>query len=270
MLGKLFSLLKKEFEVIEVIKQKPTARCPFQYVVKFDEKLFLVVIAKTNIQKFYLNNSLEKQKEFYDDFKDYYEFNFPIQIGEVKNFSYAIYPYIENLKWANDEKPIEILNEIYQKYAKEYNVSNELISKIEIDFLSAWPQNFHSKIKKLPLYKEYFSLLKKEKSLIIYKEHSDYAINNILYDNNKNQIYLMDFEFSKSFQMIGHDLYHYNKTLNNTYNDNNNLSKIKRSLIDNINDILDKNIMLKHKIFIKLRGLLGSVKSRLKKLRNKY
>jgi hypothetical protein len=243
MIYKLFKNLKQEFKILQVLPQKKTARCPLSIIVEVDHDKKLVVIAKTDIQKFYLKRSIEKQKEFYNDFSPYFKFNFPDKYGEIDTFSYAIYPYIENLQWVTDDRPIEIIKEVYSKYSKTYKMTQELLEKIEGDFLSSWPSKFHKKIKTSQLYKEYFKKISQENEVQICKEHCDYTVNNILTDGK--DMYLMDFEFSKSFQIIGHDEHDYKRTQALEYLQKKNYSKLKECLMDDINDSLDKRTFFK-------------------------
>ena len=240
MIYALFEHLNKDFEIIKILPQKPTARCPFSAIVAVDGEKKLVVIANTDIQKFYLKRSIEKQREFYDDFSPYFQFNFPDTFGDLNDFSYAIYPYLENVKWCKDKRPLEIVKKIYKQYAKRYIVNAELIEKIEKDFLSSWPLQFHKEIQTLPLYQKYFSELTKKKTLFVYKEHCDYTVNNVLDDGKK--LWLMDFEFSKTFQPIGHDKHDFIRTRKSKEFFLSPLVKIKEKLMDEINDLVDKNV----------------------------
>lgn len=240
MIYALFNHLNKDFEIIEILPQKPTARCPFSAVVMVDGEKKLVVIAKTDVQKFYLKRSIEKQRDFYDDFSPYFKFNFPNHKGDLNDFSYAIYPYIENLKWCRDKRPIRIIKQIYFNHAKKYKLTPEILDKIEKDFLSSWPSNFYTQIKQLPTYREYFDILSKKRTIKIYKEHCDYTVNNVL-DDGIN-LWLMDFEFSKDFQPVGHDKYDFIRTSKIRTLFLPSLAKLKEKLMDEINNILDKNL----------------------------
>lgn len=211
MLYALFKHLNKDFEIIKILPQKPTGRNPFSAIVLVGTEKKLVVIANTDVQKFYLKRSIEKQKEFYNDFSPYFKFNFPDCYGDLDDFSYAIYPYIENTKWCSDEKPINIIEKIYSAHAKKYEMTPALLKKIQADFLSAWPAEFHKQIKLLPIYKTYFKKISQKKNVLIYKEHGDYTVNNIL--NDGENLWLMDFEFAKDFQVTGCDLYDFQRTL---------------------------------------------------------
>lgn len=239
MIYKLFNYLNKDFEIIRVLPQKKTARCPLSIIVKCDNAKKLVVIADTKIQKFYLERSIKKQQEFYEDFSEYFKFNFPETTGVLGDFSYAIYPYLENLKWVTDKRPIEIIQELYSKKAQTVSMDSELLQKIEMDFLSSWPDEFHEKIKQSDLYKEYFDKIRNSKEVKIYKEHGDYTVNNILTDGK--DLYLVDFEFAKDFQVIGLDEHDYKRTLPMKYLNRKDYSKLKENLMNKISNVLDKN-----------------------------
>ena len=237
MIYALFEHLNKGFEIIKILPQKPTARCPFSAVVSVDGEKKLVVIANTDIQKFYLKRSIEKQREFYDDFSPCFQFNFPDAFGDLNDFSYAIYPYLENVKWCKDERPIEFLNEIYSKNAKTYKMTPALLTKIQKDFLDVWPEQFHQEIKELALFKKYFETIAQEKEVRIYKEHGDYTVNNIL-DDGKN-LWLVDFEFAKSFQVIGCDLHDFGLSFNKNAKQHKNINALKIDLINAVNNLID-------------------------------
>lgn len=239
MIYRIFKSLNKNFEILDVLQQKNTARCPQSIIVKVDNEKKLVIIAKTPIQQFYLKRSIEKQKEFYEDFSKYFKFNFPDLYDDLDDFSYAIYPYIENLQWTTDYRPVNIINHLYEENAKIYQMNKELLSKIEEDFLFSWPHEYHERIKQADLYKEYFEKIGQLKEAKIYKEHCDYTVNNIL--TNGKDIYLMDFEFAKSFQIVGFDEYDYKRTLAIKQKKYVELQKLKVDLIDFINDIIDKS-----------------------------
>jgi hypothetical protein len=84
MIHKIASQLGKKMTIKEVLPMKLTTRCPIQYVCDIDnDGLFLVVIAQTPVQKFYLTRSIKKQAEFYSEFREYYEFNMPVYTGAL-------------------------------------------------------------------------------------------------------------------------------------------------------------------------------------------
>jgi hypothetical protein len=238
MIYKIAAYTGKEIILQKILPIKRTARSPVQYICKMEGVVVLVVIARSDIQKFYLKRSIEKQEEFADEYDEYFSLNMPIHKGEIDDFYFAVYYYFENSKWTKDKRPLEKLSLLYKQYAKRYSVTEELIQKIEYDFLSAWPVDFHGQIRDLEIYKKYFLLLRKQKDLVIYKEHGDYTTNNILNVGNKQ--YLMDFEFAKSFQPIWLDYYDYCRTTHRRYDKTwiEDL-KIKSLLMDEMNNILD-------------------------------
>jgi hypothetical protein len=259
MIYKIAKDINREIILENPLPVKPTARCPIQYICKIENDRFLVVIAKNKIQKFYLNRSIEKQREFKKEFGEYYEFNMPVYTGEVDGASFVIYPYLENAVYTRNETPIKKLIAIYDKYARKYDVTESLIKNIEIDFLSAWPAEFHDEIKQLSLYKKYFNFLKQQKQLSIYKEHGDYTSNNIL--NIGDKYYLVDFEFAKSFQPINIDYFDYYRTAHVSFMSITEIeiSKIKSFLMDDMNDILDYSVYnegIFHKLSLKFRRIL--------------
>jgi hypothetical protein len=108
---------------------KLTARCPIQYVCDIDnEGIFLVVIAQNPVQKFYLTRSIEKQAEFYPEFREYYKFNIPVYTGDTDDLQYAIYPYFENTTYPNqfNDSPLKKIEAYYTKFCKTYKVTGKI------------------------------------------------------------------------------------------------------------------------------------------------
>jgi hypothetical protein len=247
MVDKIASLICRTITIKKVLPIKHTARCPVQYVCDIDnEGLFLVVIAKTPIQKFYLIRSIKKQAEFYTEFKEYYEFNMPKYTGGISDLQYAIYPYFENTVYPGrfNTSPLKNIEAYYAKFCRAYEVSERIIEEIENDFLSAFPYEFHGQIKALPMYDIYFSNLRGMKNLTIGKEHGQYGYANIL-EYGKKQ-YLVDFEFSRNFQPVYFDYYDYLEhmpliaRIKYTKKETVKLAQLKINLIDKANSFVDK------------------------------
>jgi hypothetical protein len=247
MIYKIASQLGKKMTIKKVLPMKLTARCPIQYVCNIDnEGLFLVVIAQTPVQKFYLTRSIEKQTEFYPEFREYYEFNMPVYTGDIDNLRYVIYPYFENTTYPNqfNDSPLKKIEAYYAKYCKTYEVTGKIIEMVESDLLSAFPDEFHNQIKALPMYDEYFTALRGMKNLTIGKEHGQYGYANIL-EYKKNQ-YLVDFEFSRSFQPIYFDYYDYLEhmalfaRMKYTKRETMKLAQLKINLIGSANPFIDQ------------------------------
>ena len=78
-----------------------------------------------------------------------------------------------------------------------------------------------------------------EKEVYIYKEHGDFAVYNIL-DVGKN-LWLMVFEFSRSFQVIGCDLHDFRRTFAMHYLARQDIFKLKDNMRTDVNDVLDND-----------------------------
>jgi len=165
----------------------------------------------------------------------------PLYIQSGNKLSYAVYEYFEDVSFANNDKPIEILNTFYNENSIEIEVTSENIDKILSNFLSAWPSQFHCMIKRQKEFQNYKEELNKYDKLKVCYEHGDYTTNNIFYF--KNDFYLMDFEFSRDFQPIGFDCFDYLTSINNLNNNEKYqyLHKSKYSLIEKINKRIDNN-----------------------------
>jgi hypothetical protein len=268
MIHKISLQLGKEILLKKALPIKRTARCPIQYVCEIgNEGLFLVVIAKTRLQKFYLARSIEKQEEFYQTFKNYYQLNMKVYSGSITDFDYVVYPYFKNVAYPGpiDSRPLLRINDYYIKYAETCKVNDNLIGKIESDFLDAWPNEFHKQIKDLEEYKKYFSHLNDFEELQICKEHGQYGYANILYHAGTQ--YLVDFEFAKNFQPVGFDYYDYLEhmfcvsRLKYTNKQAKITNQLKLNLVDCINNIVDnsKNIIITKITENKAKELMGNV-----------
>jgi hypothetical protein len=210
MIYKIANQIGKKIVLKKVLPIKLSARNSVSYVCEIEsEELFLIVIAKTPVQIFQLKMSVKRQKEFQEEFGEQFFFNMPVYTGSCDTAFYAIFQYFANVNYPAriDHKPVEKMVNLYSKYGTSYKVNDELINKIEVDFLSVWPSEFHEIFKSLALYKKYFLFLRTFKELVIYKEHGQYGYSNILY--LKKKYYLVDFEFSKNFQPLWFDCYNY-------------------------------------------------------------
>lgn len=194
----LLSKIFKTFTLYETFPLKHTARCCQTIICKSDSKLWRVIIGKTDIQKFYLNRAIRKQKDFFKDFSKYFEFIFPTQYASINDFDYVVYPYINHLEYSQNREPLDLLKKIHKNYALSCEIDKNLLKKIEEDFLSAWPEKYREKIKSLPQFEQYLNELKYTKEIALYKSHGDFTVNNIL--TNGKKYYLIDFEFARDFQ----------------------------------------------------------------------
>lgn len=236
----IFKDLNIDIKQIEVIPYKRTARCAKKFCCRDAHRKFLLVIAESKIQQFYLRRNIEKQFLFANEWDIEFSFILPLSYGMKDGFYYAVYPFFEADE-VDKDRCVDALKVIYSKYSKKTRVTQEVINKIEEDLLSAFPERFHESIKELELYKMYFQYLIKENELFICRVHGDYAINNIL--QNGQNLFLLDFEFSTDYQVAEYDMYYFNHLQGRSVNQLmlNKIHDIKHQLQDAINELIDSS-----------------------------
>lgn len=230
--------LKKRYEYIEVKKMKPTARCPVSLILSRDNIQYLLVIAYTETQKYYLDRNIENIYLFEKEIGDGFRYNYPIVYSSYKSLEYAIFQYFTSYKFSDTDIPVVILNDYYSRCIT-YTLDDELVDRIMADLLSGWPPIYYEYIKTNKLYIKFKEQLQSFQELTIAFEHGDFAKNNII--NVRDELYLIDFEFSRKFQPIGLDEYDYKRTTKMQNDDEIDiLTKIKSELYDEINNYIDK------------------------------
>lgn len=234
--------LNEDLLVLEEKAVKATARCPLQYVLMDAHKeKYLLVVGRTDIQKFYIERAIEYQREWYIKYNKYgFNVNLPLFFWNEREEIKVLYIFIDNLEYVKDSEPIKYINRIYENDIKVIRNSEENINLMLECFLDAWPFEFHQRIRNLSLFNKYKKVLKKQKEIRICLEHGDFTINNILM-TQKRDIYLMDFEFAKRNQPIGMDKLDYIRTRDGKYRkiEYFRLNKIKYELMEQINCMLD-------------------------------
>lgn len=244
----LMLFLNKEYNLIKLMTQKTTVRAPFSILATKGENKYLIVIAQSSTQKFYLKRSVLMQRETKNLFEKYFIINLPVKIEEKFGSLYVIYEYFDNLTFSESYYPIDVLKEMYIEKDDVY-IDEAVLKKIKDSFLDAWPQKFHNRIEKLPSFRQYFNSLRGKTERLFY-EHGDFNIENVQTDG-KNY-YLFDYEFMKSNQTIELDEYDY---LNSLKADNS-ISANKSLLCDEINNMVDgkKYILIRtlQKYYIKM------------------
>ena len=223
------------------LNNKKTARCPEQFVCHNPQgDLYLVVFARTDIQEFYARRAVQYQKIFLQKGVTGMKCNAPIYSGKLEDGYYVIYRYFSNTGEVCGSYPHTWIIDYYENYSVEYEMSNDLVNKIESEFLSSWPVAYHAKLKQLYAFQTFHNELLNFETIKICFQHGDYTPNNILYRED-GDIYLMDFEFSQKFQPIGFDLYDYHYATDRNFEDVPylNLNRIKENLQNEINSILD-------------------------------
>lgn len=236
----IFQSLNIDIQQIEIIPYKRTARCAKKFCCGDGNSKYLLVIAESKIQQFYLQRSIEKQVFFSNEWSSEFSFILPLGYGIKHGFFYAVYPFCEAGK-VDKDRCVHALKMIYSKYGKMTQVTQDVINKIEEDFLSAFPERFHKSIRKLKIYNMYFESLRNEKELFICRAHEDYAINNIL--QKGQELFLLDFEFSTDYQVAEYDIYYFYHTQGRKANRLmlNEIHDIKYQLQDAINLMIDSS-----------------------------
>lgn len=233
-----------ELEIERRLKHKKTARCPYQYIGRAqDGKQYLVVNARSSVQKFYLRRSVEYLKEMEPIFQESRLcLNMPIAEKTIGTEYYVIYPYFNKVMWSTGTVPKEELLKLQESYVRTYLMDNEVLAEIKKGFLSAWPEEYHSRIVQLESFQQYMKLIRKHKEIKICFEHGDYTANNVLLDS-EGTFWLVDFEFFKPFQPVGSDIYDWHCTTDGNYQKvpYYTLNHCKHRLMDEINDLLDKS-----------------------------
>jgi len=229
------------FQIVKKLPKKPTARSLQKYILADENKnKYLLEIATNDIEIFYFNRTIQFQEEF-SRLRHNFKLNMPINIQIGNKLSYSLYKYYENIIYLKNNKPVELLQDFYTKNSVEIELNEENIKKIISNFLSAWPNRYHSMIKRQKEFRLYIEELKKIKTIKVAFEHGDFCKNNIALINS--DIYLFDFEFSRFFQPIGFDIFDYYQSNNISKKDiiYSELHKIKYNLINKINRKIDNN-----------------------------
>jgi len=237
---------KLDFNLVidKKLSKKQTARSLLKYILKdTNNKKYLLEIAQNSIERFYFKRTIEHQKKL-SELKHNFKLNMPLYVQSGNKLSYVIYEYFDNIAFVKDNKPIELLNQLYEKNSIEIKVTAENIENILSNFLSAWPNKYHSMIRRQKEFQDYKKELNKYDKLKVCYEHGDYSTNNIF--NFKNYFYLMAFEFARDFQLIGFDSFYYLTSIKNSNKINNNkkyqyLHNIKYALIEKINKRIDND-----------------------------
>ena len=191
------------------VGNKLSYRAPMKYVAfNSDGKAFLIESTKNEIEKFYMLRSIENQIFFDSNIISRFKLNCPLKIKQ-ENELVVIYKYFEKYLWAEGDFASDEIKGIYDKYKKRYSLCEEILNKIQFDFLSCWPKEYWKTIVAMKSYQIYLNKLKEFDELDICFEHGDYSKNNILLTPD-GYFWLIDFEFFKKFQPIGFDLYSWN------------------------------------------------------------
>lgn len=229
------------------IKCKNTARCPEQYVAGDENnELYLVVFAKTNTQIFYALRAVEMQEQFRNTIVSTMKTNIPVYSGFLSDGFYVIYHFFNSFKETFNELPQKLILDLYENNATEVEVDNNIVRKIEEDFLTAFPSKYHPDIRNLDAFHNFHSELKKFDKLKICFQHGDFTPNNILEVDGEN-LFLMDFEFSLNFQPIGFDLFDYHYATDKKYDfvPYLEINSIKEELQNQANKLIDASSMPK-------------------------
>lgn len=229
---RLILYLSRKYDLLELTTQKTTARAPFSIIATSGDNKYLIVIAQSRTQKFYLERSVLMQRKTKDLFEKYFVINMPVEIGDKFGSLYVVYQYIDHLSFSNSRYPIDTLKIMYMQKERVY-IDEDILITIKKAFLDAWPQEFHSRIEKLSSFEQYFNSLRGKTEYLFY-EHGDFNVENVQTDGMN--YYLFDYEFMKSDQTVEMDEYDY---LTSLRADTTHLCANKSLLCDEINKIVD-------------------------------
>lgn len=228
--------------VIDTLLQyKKTARYSTKYLGHDDNnRKYILVCAHLPIQKYYMNRAIAGEKLFENVGIAGIIINKVYLDKEIESDKYAVYKYVVGKPIDRKWNPDNLLLQFYSSKSVKRNVDNELINQIINNFIDAWPQSIHNKIKSLPQFTLFVNSLKKYNTLELILEHGDFTSNNIL-RKNTGQLVLLDFEFVKCMQPIGFDMYDWHAASDSNYDNVPylDINKIKYQLITKINDLLD-------------------------------
>lgn len=229
--------IAKKYDINRVCCLKPTARAPYGLQIQRTGKTYLVIYAQSEIQKYYLNRSIKMQKLFWNDYKDYFEFNFPVCRGNYHDIQYVIYNYYDNLEQYADKEGVNILDRIYSANVKKLAVSSMLVKSVLDKMLMAWPEKFHDEIRRLDSFHDYKEYLMQLNRICISKEHGDYNSENVVKHNGR--LLLMDFEFAKENQPIGLDRIDFLESIECGICEYDRGGLLKQKLCNDINRMID-------------------------------
>ena len=238
-LNELIKSLNKNFKITKILQKKPTARSLEKYILKDENNdKYLLEIAQNSIEIFYFKRTIEYQERF-SKLKSDFKCNIPLFVKSGNKLSFALYKYYENPIFLQNDLPVSILKEFNKLNKKVVETNEENINKIVTNFLSIWPYQYHSMIKRQKEFRIYKQKLKELNNIELCFEHGDFNGHNIMQVDGVN--YLIDFEFSKDFQPIEFDIYDYYKLKKKNVTDIKyyDLHKIRYELIDKVNMKID-------------------------------
>lgn len=202
---------------------------------KADKEKYLLVIAMTDTQRFYLHRSIAMQKVFFRNFEHVFDINFPVEISFEYDFDYAIYKYYSGYALCKDLVPCESLKNVSDHQALDAKVDGYLIEEIVENLLLIWPVQYRKRISRLIAFRKWIASLSRKPRVKLFLEHGDFNNENVLFNN---RYMLIDFEFGAFYQPVGFDVYSYMRSVGHRQNDD--LSEMKLRLMDDANDVLDK------------------------------
>ena len=238
-ISELIENLNISFKIEKMLNKKSTARSLEKYILKDENNnKYLLEVARDSVEIFYFKRTIEHQ-EIFSKLKSDFKCNMPLFVKSGNKLSFALYKYYENPKFLQNDLPISILKEFNKLNTEVIKINEDNINKILINFLSTWPYQYHSMIKRQKEFRIYKEKLEELKNIAVCFEHGDFNGHNIMQIDEIN--YLIDFEFSKDFQPIEFDVYDYYKLKKKNVTDIKyyDLHKIKYELIDKVNIKID-------------------------------
>ena len=229
------------FDSVETIPADNRMRSAEKCLVRHQGKSFLVESSNKADGKFYLQRAVTHRQDVANAFSPDFSLN-ELKDDQTRNGRRTVvYEKIDDLQDVTDQHPISYMTNKYAGAAEE-PVTDEKVASIVSGFLSAWPPKFHKLIHTLSQFGKFVRELQQLKSVATVFEHGDFTSNNIR--RQGQAYYLFDFEFCKTDQPVGFDLYDYLKSCGTLKKmsdlvPNMDLNTTKYELIMKINEVLD-------------------------------
>jgi hypothetical protein len=231
-----------DFKLVQ-LQQKLTARGRKRYKIQSLQISYLVEIAETKVQKYYLNRTLVMQKEFKKLHLDS-QIKSPILTHSDEIISYVVYKFIDGFVPSSILDPTNLLEKIELKTSKL--VDRNDFDRVLHEFLRSWPESSQPVLASTLEFKLFKLFLYGRREILTTTEHGDFAKNNYIYNNESE--YLIDFEFSRMLQPTGFDAIYYAFHEKQKFNKKSNfiINLIKIFLDYSFNEITDRGKLSKN------------------------
>jgi len=228
-------------DTVEPIPSPSTMRSTDKYLVSHQGKSFLVESSKKAEAKFYLQRTVAFRSDVKASFFPDFHLNQLKDEQSRKGRRTVVYEKIDDLQDVTDTYPIRFMAKKYADVTEE-PITDEKIALIVEGFLGAWPPEFRKLICTLYQFERFVVELQQLKKVATVFEHGDFTSNNIRRQGQR--YYIFDFEFCKTDQPVGFDLYDYLKSCGklkrlSSLVPNLDLNTYKYELIMKINEVLE-------------------------------